>query len=235
MSKVLDSEKLGQQIRELEAIRNYEQVKLQRDDALAQVKQLQSKLNEFGNLEQQKNEVMSSIKKANENSIRILREALAELPKKLDQRRQDLTESGLLEAVETVIENEVDQKLRIAADEKLNLIYRNEIEKQVKWMLNTAWPTALLGKRTQEKEKTLNQKLSVHPFVALRGRWQVPCQKCGVRHELVLDKTSDIKSFLAEGNATIDAGSVHGMFARSYNITITLGQVVELFLAKKED
>ena len=232
MSEILNTEKLRQQIRELDAVRNYGQVKGQRDDALKQVELLQSKLKDYEQIQLQRDDAINNLKTSNENSIRILKEVLEELPKPPEQRRKDLIESGLPAVVESLIEDVVVQRLKIAADEKLNSIFKREVEKQVKWMLNTLWPTALLGRRTDEKEEKLKMKLSVHPFVALRGTWRIPCEECSIGHEVVLNTTSKIAKFLVEGSTTVDAISPHGVFERSYKVTISLDKVIKAFLAK---
>jgi hypothetical protein len=235
MSEILNTEKLRQQIRELDAVRNYEAAKAQRDEALRQVELLKSKLKDHGQLQLQRDNAINNLKSSDENSIRILQEALQELSKPPEQRSKDTVGSSLLANAESLIEDLVVQRLKIVVDDNLLSIYRNQAEKQLRWILNVQWPEDLLGRKTPEKEQKLKMKLSVNPFVALHGRWDIPCEECGVGHDLVLGTIYEIKKLLVEDKTTIDAGSIHRMHKNSSQMTVFLRDAIKSYLVKKED
>lgn len=229
-SKVIDIEGIYQKISEIEAIKNYDKVKLERDQAKARISELELQVQDYLQIKKERDEAQKKLTNLNDKAIEFVKTILTEISKPKGQRNYspEIIATGLHSIIEYLIEEQVSQQVREASDDKLVSAFRNEVRKQVQQFLGN-WP-ARLGRRTPERERMLMQKELEDPYVALRGTWKVPCNECKFEHEVNLETTGNIKQLLAYHDVgAVLTGLLPGV-VKEHSRRASLAEIVGLFL-----
>jgi hypothetical protein len=209
-----------------------EPVKKERYEGIEKIKQLESKLRDYEEVKRQRDEALLQLKSVDQRSIEILKQILPELPKSPAKRKfsEELLQSGLPKLVEEIV-------LGSAAEKTDNVITNNLVsrfqEVAARLIPEIADSYAEYAAHP-DRLKQLQQKQYAKPFSALIGNWKIPCAKCSSSHRFTIASYDDVAELLTAGEieeenrvASIES-SLHGG-----KVIASLEEIVRAFLRKK--
>jgi hypothetical protein len=233
--QVINNENIERLIRELVAIKDFDRVREERDDAREKLSQLETKTNDYEEIKRQREEAASHLIGLQKQSIETITQIVEQLGKPSDQRHYDkiLQDSDLPKIIEDLIERSVVNHVSVARSRELSENFKAEVEAQVRYF-KEFWPTVWIGIKTNEKVRKLEEKQFDDPFLVLRGDWKFLCEKCHFHHTLKLYETSEIAEVLRRKYVDVPVGRIYSLATGNHSTRATLEDLVGEFLRQGE-
>jgi hypothetical protein len=198
-------------ISELEAVKNYPKVLQERD-------QLSAKMRDYDQMKRQLDVLSSSSKDTDQKAIELVKEIVAEFGKPpLQQKyREELVQAGIPEQIKNLIDKATADRLKTKEDEKLLLVFRQEVQSQIE-----------ANKKLFKRERLQRAQALQHknPFMALAGDWKIKCSQCSQQHTLRLDSDAILLLLRGEEIKVPTPYSVH-----RFGSSVKLKDIVFLYL-----
>jgi hypothetical protein len=225
--------RLTDRINDIIALRDFEKVKAERDAAVAKLKVAEERIVELERVKQERDVLAATKSEANKEAFQVIKEVCDQLDKPNPAHRtyrKEILDSNLPQVIEEHVEQVVKRRLIEAQNEALVSIWNKELYPQVNRFLE-GW-SSVVGRRTNEKLVKLKNLLLVHPFIALKGNWDVPCGDCPVPHVLKLPTAYDISQFLKKNSAKVPPSDIVRGLVQNHDVTLTLSELVKMYIIK---
>jgi hypothetical protein len=181
-------DKMDTYLKDLDAIKNYERVKQQRDEAIKQCEEIKSKL-----------------KPVIENIIDVLGRPE---PRRYSQDTLEIAGEQIIEKIDKSIKLEIEKRLDDDFRRRLELESNLRAEAKVKQMVDTEWPN-YYRENIEPKVRELETKIKTNALSVLKGPWTIVCYICGKRQDNIEINTSDgIQSLLVNGYVDLKCDGV---------------------------
>lgn len=195
-------DKMDRYLKDLDAIKNYEMVKQQRDEALKQYKEIKSKL-----------------KPVIENIIDVLS---GPEPRIYSQDALEMAGEHTIEKIDKMIKFEIEKRVNDDFRRRVELESNLRAEAKVKQMVDTEWPK-YYRENIEPKVIELETKIKDNTLSVLKGPWTIECYICGKRQDNIEINTSDgIQSLLINGYVDLKCDGVSIFLSDSPIINLLL-------------
>lgn len=213
-------DKMDRYLKDLDAIKNYEGVKQQRDEALKQCKEIKSKL-----------------KPIMEKIIYVLS---SPEPHIYSQDVIEIAGERTIEKIDKIIKFEIEKRVDDDFRRRVELESNRRAEAKVKQMVDTEWPK-YYRENIEPKAIELETKIKANTLSVLKGPWTIECHICGKRQDNIEINTSDgIQSLLTNGYIDLKCDGVSILLSDSritnlllnsqHNIRIQFLEMIQNYL-----
>jgi hypothetical protein len=197
-------DKMDTYLKDLDAIKNYERVKQQRDEAIKQCEEIKSKL-----------------KPVIENIIDVLGRPE---PRRYSQDTLEIAGEQIIEKIDKSIKLEIEKRVDDDFRRRLELESNLRAEAKVKQVVDTEWPNYYRD-NIEPKVRELETKFKANTLSVLKGPWTIRCYICGKRQDNIEINTSDgIQSLLVNGYVDLKCDGVSIFLSDSPITSLMLDQ-----------
>jgi hypothetical protein len=195
-------DKMDTYLKDLDAIKNYERVKQQRDEAIKQCEEIKSKL-----------------KPVIENIIDVLGRPE---PRRYSQDTLEIAGEQIIEKIDKSIKLEIEKRVDDDFRRRLELESNLRAEANVKQVVDTEWPK-YYRENIEPKVRELETKIKANTLSVLKGPWTIGCYICGKRQDNIEINTSDgIQSLLVNGYVDLKCDGVSIFLSDSHITSLML-------------
>jgi hypothetical protein len=212
-------DKIDSYLKDLDAIKNYEMVKQQRDEAIKQCKEIKSKL-----------------KPIIENVIDVLG---SPEPHQYSQDALEIAGEQIIEKIGKLIEVEVEKRVNDDFRKRVELESNLRADAKLKQMVNTEWPK-YYKENIEPRARELETKIKDNTLSVLKGPWNIECYICGKRQNgIVINYSHGLQSLLINGYVDLKCDSfsislneslITSVMSNPHSIRIQLLEMIHNYL-----
>ena len=181
-------DRMDSYLKDLDAIKNYESVKQERDEAIKQCKEIKNKL-----------------KPIIENIVEVLG---SPQPHRYSQDALEIAGEQIIEKIGKLIEVEVEKRVNDDFRKRVELESNLRADAKLKQMVNTEWPK-YYRENIEPKVKELETKIKDNTLSVLKGPWNIECHICGKRQNgILINYSHGLQSLLIDGYVDLKCDGV---------------------------
>jgi hypothetical protein len=215
-------DRMDSYLKDLDAIKNYEKVKQQRDEAVKQCKEIKNKL-----------------KPIIENIIDVLGSPESH---RYSQDALEIAGEQIIEKIDKLIKLEVEKRVNDDFKRRVEVESNLRADAKVKQVVDTEWPK-YYRENIEPKVRELETKIKDNTLSVLKGPWTIQCYICGKRqNDTEINYSHGLQSLLINGYVdlkcdrfliSLSESPITSVMVNPHDIRIQLSDMIQDTLLRK--